>query len=66
MAAEIEPQTTQRREIEMAEQAQTSNQTQTKDDKITKANETGILNQAIRRPHWNRRGSFNSFLKQNN
>jgi hypothetical protein len=40
---------TRRREIEMVEQAQTNNQTQTKDNRITKANETGILNQSSRR-----------------
>ena len=39
MMAEIEPQTTQKREIEMVEQTQTNNQaqTQTKDNRITKA-----------------------------
>jgi hypothetical protein len=37
LLAEMEPQTTQGREIEMVEQTQTNNQTQTKDNKITKA-----------------------------
>jgi hypothetical protein len=37
VTAEIEFQTTERREIEMVEQTQTNNQTQTKDNKITKA-----------------------------